>query len=43
MNNSNEKQLLKEDWIENSLMIAGFVPVIGEVADIVLIIMYCYR
>jgi len=43
MSNSNEKQLLKEDWIENSLMVAGFVPVIGEVADIVLIIMYCYR
>jgi hypothetical protein len=34
------KQLLKEDVIENVLMTIGFVPVIGEIADIVLIIKY---
>jgi hypothetical protein len=37
------KQLLKEDFIENALMIAGFVPVIGEIADIILIIYYIYQ
>ncbi len=37
------KQLLKEDFIENALMIAGFVPVIGEIADIILIIRYIYQ
>jgi hypothetical protein len=34
------KQLLNEDGWENALMIAGFVPVIGEIADIILIIRY---
>jgi len=37
------KQVLNEDWIENALMIAGFVPVIGEIADIILIIRYIYK
>ncbi len=37
------KQLLKEDGLENALMIAGFIPVIGEVADIILIIRYIYK
>jgi hypothetical protein len=37
------KQLLKEDWIENALMVAGFVPVIGEIADLILIIRYIYQ
>jgi hypothetical protein len=32
-----ESQLLNEDWIENVLMVAGFVPVIGE------ILRYCYK
>jgi hypothetical protein len=35
------------DWlakrIENILMIAGFIPIIGEVADVALIIYYCFR
>jgi hypothetical protein len=38
-----ENQLLNEDWIENVLMVAGFVPVIGEVADVILILRYCYK
>jgi len=37
------KQLLKEDTIENILMVAGFIPVIGEVFDIISIIRYIYR
>jgi hypothetical protein len=37
------KQLLKEDGLETALMIAGFVPVIGEIADIILIIRYIYK
>ena len=37
------KKLLKEDTIENILMVAGFVPVIGEVADIILIIRYIMK
>lgn len=37
------KQVINENWIENTLMIAGFVPVIGEVADLALIIYYCYK
>jgi hypothetical protein len=37
------KELLKEDTLENILMVAGFVPVIGEVADIVLIIRYIMK
>lgn len=37
------KQILNENWIENSLMIAGFIPVIGEVFDFVLILYYCYK
>jgi hypothetical protein len=39
----NEKILLKEDFIENALMIAGFIPVIGEIADIILIIRYLFQ
>jgi hypothetical protein len=37
------KELLKEDTLENILMVAGFVPVIGEVADIILIIRYIMK
>jgi hypothetical protein len=37
------KQVINENWIENTLMVAGFVPVIGEVADLGLIIYYCYK
>ena len=37
------KQVINENWIENTLMIVGFVPVIGEVADLALIIYYCYK
>jgi hypothetical protein len=37
------KQLIKEDTLETALMIAGFVPVIGEVADIALICVYLWR
>lgn len=37
------KELLKEDALENILMVAGFVPVIGEVADIILIIRYIMK
>lgn len=33
-------QDLDESFFENALLIAGFVPVIGEVADIILIIKY---
>jgi hypothetical protein len=36
----NDKELLNEDFLENALMVAGFIPVIGEVADIILIIRY---
>ena len=36
----NVDQDLNEDWLENGLLLAGFVPVIGDVADIVLIIKY---
>ena len=36
-------QLLKEDWIETGLMAFGFIPVIGEVADIALILVYLHR
>jgi len=36
----NQKILLKEDGIENILLIAGFIPVIGEIADIIQIIRY---
>lgn len=38
-----DKQLLKEDSLENILMVLGFVPVIGEVADFALIIYYLKR
>lgn len=34
------RKVLKEDTLENILMIAGFIPVIGEIADIILIIRY---
>lgn len=34
------KEELNESFIENALLIAGFIPVIGEVADTVLIIKY---
>lgn len=37
------KELLKEDALENVLMVAGFVPVIGEIADIILIIRYIMK
>lgn len=37
------KKLLKEDTIETILMAGGFVPVIGEVFDIILIIRYITR
>lgn len=37
------RQVLKEDTLENILMVAGFVPVIGEIADIILIIRYIYK
>ena len=37
------KKVLKEDTLENILMVAGFVPIIGEVADIILIIRYIYK
>lgn len=37
------KELLKEDTLENILMVAGFVPVIGEIADIILIIRYIMK
>lgn len=37
------KQILNEDALENILMVAGFVPVIGEIADIILIIRYLYK
>ena len=33
-------QDLDESFFENALMIAGFVPVIGEVADTILIIKF---
>lgn len=38
-----EGKLLKEDGWENALMVAGFVPVIGEVADIILIARYLWK
>lgn len=37
------KKLLNEDGWETALMIAGFIPVIGEIADIILIIRYIRR
>jgi hypothetical protein len=37
------KQQLNENWIENTLMVAGFVPIIGELADIALICYYLYK
>jgi hypothetical protein len=39
----NEKILINEDFIENALMVAGFIPVIGEIADIILIIRYLMK
>jgi len=36
-----EEQLLNEDFIEYALMGAGFIPVIGEIFDTVLILRYC--
>ncbi len=38
-----QKQVLKEDKWENILMVAGFIPVIGEVADLALIGLYISR
>jgi len=45
-----ENQLLNEDLketllktIETTLMIGGFIPLVGEVFDIILIIFYCIR
>jgi hypothetical protein len=37
------RELLKEDTIENVLMVAGFVPIVGEIADIILIIRYIMK
>jgi hypothetical protein len=37
------KTQLNESWIENTLMVAGFVPIIGELADIALICYYLYK
>lgn len=37
------KQQLNEGWGETLLMAAGFIPVIGEIADIALIIYYLYK
>lgn len=37
------KKLINEDGIETALMIAGFVPVIGEIADLILIIRYIMK
>jgi hypothetical protein len=37
------RELLTEDMIENILMVAGFVPVIGTIADIILIIRYLMK
>jgi hypothetical protein len=37
------KKVLNEDFIENALMVGGFIPVIGEVFDIILIIRYIYK
>jgi hypothetical protein len=44
-NKLSKKQTLNESFlgIENMLMIAGFVPVIGEIADIALICYYLYK
>lgn len=38
-----EQELLNEDAVENVLLAAGFIPVIGEVFDIVSILRYLYR
>jgi len=38
-----QRKLLNEDGWENALMVAGFIPVIGEIADIALIGLYLYR
>ncbi len=35
-----QKQVLKEDTVENILLAAGFIPVIGEVFDVISIIRY---
>ena len=37
------RQQLNEDTIESALMIAGFIPIIGEIADIILIIRYLIK
>jgi hypothetical protein len=39
----NNKELLNEDFIENMLMVIGFVPIIGEIADIILILRYIWQ
>lgn len=38
-----ENKILNEDGWENALMVAGFVPVIGEIADIILILRYLWK
>lgn len=38
-----EKELITEDFIENALMVAGFIPVIGNIADIALICKYLWE
>lgn len=37
------RKLLNEDALENVLMVAGFVPFVGEIADIALILLYLSR
>jgi hypothetical protein len=39
----NEKEVLNEDWIENTLMALGFVPVVGELFDFILIVKYILK
>lgn len=43
MENVNKKQNIDESFIENALLVAGFVPIIGEAADTALILKYAYE
>lgn len=36
----NERFIIDEGWFENSLLVAGFIPVVGEIADTILIVKY---
>lgn len=38
-----QKQVLKEDTVENILLAAGFIPVVGEIFDVISIIRYISR